>query len=343
MSRFWRKFLCQDKGFGRETKPRILLGAFGKHPGWDDHIDDIGLNTESLLLAKQLLYVEGLGGQIDSGEWDKLGDAERLPGFDHLFVWRRANAFLIGKIWSSRDGKNRTKYPMIVCAQCVGISLALTLRDVLPVIEQVEQLCKATNSADEVRVILSRAQADVDKLLDGVNVEQREISQSSSIVARLIKAMQEEDVLRILYHIRTQMRGYLRGASSTKQLADLRACHLRSSVAGMSAEDKLLAWCQFLYSEIERDAPILLLLPLGADWLDAIVGCPSKEEFYCLRATPKAMAITSDVPYGISDQFRQQAKADVRAICSESDDAEAIATETERSPAKWLRKLGWKV
>ena len=89
MSRFWKKFLREGQGlFARAGKPQIWLGAFGKHPGWDDHIDDIGLETESLLLAKQILYVEGIGGQIDSGEWERLEEAQRLREFKHVFLWK---------------------------------------------------------------------------------------------------------------------------------------------------------------------------------------------------------------------------------------------------------------
>ena len=41
------------------------MGAFGKHPGWDDHILGIGVETETLAQVKQALYVGGIGGQID--------------------------------------------------------------------------------------------------------------------------------------------------------------------------------------------------------------------------------------------------------------------------------------
>jgi hypothetical protein len=109
MSRFWKRFLREgQRFFGRGPKPQIWLGAFGKHPGWDDHIDDIGLETESLLLAKQILYVDGIGGQVNSGEWERLDGARRLAEFKHIFLWKRGDAFLAGRIWSSRDGKNRT-------------------------------------------------------------------------------------------------------------------------------------------------------------------------------------------------------------------------------------------
>jgi hypothetical protein len=95
MSRFWKRFLREgQRFFGRGPKPQIWLGAFGKHPGWDDHIDDIGLETESLLLAKQILYVDGIGGQVNSGEWERLDGARRLAEFKHIFLWKRGDAFL---------------------------------------------------------------------------------------------------------------------------------------------------------------------------------------------------------------------------------------------------------
>ena len=31
---------------------RVYLGAFGKHPGWDDHMDDPGLETPRLAASR---------------------------------------------------------------------------------------------------------------------------------------------------------------------------------------------------------------------------------------------------------------------------------------------------
>ncbi|HXD01138.1 MAG TPA: hypothetical protein VN048_17505, partial [Verrucomicrobiae bacterium] len=115
MSPAFRKFLAEDGGRLAQTQGRFLaLGAFGKHPGWDDHVEDLGMETETLALARKVLYVEGVGGQIDKGAWEKLTPALRLDDFNHTFVWCRSNQFLIGRIWSSVDGKGRTRYPMVV-------------------------------------------------------------------------------------------------------------------------------------------------------------------------------------------------------------------------------------
>ena len=104
------------------VQPMINLAAFGKHPGWDDHIPGIGLETEGLANLKQLLYVTGIGGQIDSGGWEKLEAGKRLEGFDHTFLWQRQGQLLLGRLWSSTDRKGRAKYPMVICVESQGIS-----------------------------------------------------------------------------------------------------------------------------------------------------------------------------------------------------------------------------
>ncbi len=55
--------------------PQLHLAAFGKHPGWNDHTDDLGLDTDALVNAKRLLYVQGISQNIDSGAWDKIDAA----------------------------------------------------------------------------------------------------------------------------------------------------------------------------------------------------------------------------------------------------------------------------
>ncbi len=52
MSDFYMRFLMEDgQRLEPETGRYIALGAFGKHPGWDDHIEDLGLETDSLIVA----------------------------------------------------------------------------------------------------------------------------------------------------------------------------------------------------------------------------------------------------------------------------------------------------
>src|SRR5205807_4621001 len=155
MTDFVKKFVSEDTRRLSPSGRYVGLAAFGKHPGWDDHIEDLGLETDSLNLAKTVLYVNGIGGQIDSGGWEKMDAAQQLPAFNHLFVWQRGGQFLVGRLWSSSDGKGRKRHPMVVCLQFAGVTLGWALKQALPVLADLEQGCLNTTSAEEVRALLN--------------------------------------------------------------------------------------------------------------------------------------------------------------------------------------------
>jgi hypothetical protein len=313
MSRFLKKFLRENEGiFSRKSKPTIYLGAYGKHPGWDDHIDDIGLDTESLLLAKQVLYVDGIGGQIDSGEWDKLRENERLPEFKHIIVWKRGNAFLLGRIWSSRDGKNRTKYPMIVCAHCQNVPFAWALANVLPALEEAERLCKSTSSAEEVREIIKRTLAALRHLLGNVSASPED-GKGTAFIDHLGWADAKEKLFRITYHVCTRLGRCLPG-EARETGSKVSGGQIRLPAASAFASEALTFWVQFLESQFGRAIPVLLALPVEERWLDATTGEPTTREFYSLRATPEVLAIASEVPYNIDDEFRKAHQGTIEAL-----------------------------
>ena len=316
----------------REAKPQVWLGAFGKHPGWDDHIDDIGLETESLLLAKQILYVDGIGGQIDSGEWEKLDESQRLREFKHVFLWKRGEAFLMGRIWSSRDGKNRTKYPLVVCAHCLNLPFNWALINVSQCLEEVERQCKSAQLADEVRRVLGQALdqlrlsvAHIDGQLSGGDLNAR------TFVERLGLDKDHEGLYRIVYCVHTQFVRYLAGAKG-KSGGNLRAGQIRLPAAvGLSAET-LRVWSRFLESQLGRNVPVLLTLPLQESWADATCGEPASNAFYSLRAKPEVLTVASEVAYKIPDEFRKAHSDLVQTIVS------SMGSDSQSGRQAWSKK-----
>ncbi len=324
MTRFWKKFLREGQGlFARGAKPQIWLGAFGKHPGWDDHIDDIGLETDSLLLAKQILYVDGIGGQINSGEWEKLDDVQRLREFKHIFLWKRGEAFLIGRIWSSRDGKNRTKYPLVVCAHCLSLPFNWALTNVSQCLGEIEWQCKSARFADEVRGVLGQA---LDKLRRSVADVDGQLSRGDpdarTFVERLGLGDDHEGLHRIVYCIHTQLACYLNGAKG-KSAGVLGAGQIRLPAADGLAAETLSFWSRFLESQFGRNVPVLLTLPLQESWVDATCGEPASREFYSLRAKSEVLAVASEVAYKIPDEFRKAHNDLVQAMIVSSAGSES--------------------
>ena len=302
------------KSFLREVLPpgtRAHLAAFGKHPGWNDHIDDLGLDTESLALAKQQIYFGGLSGQIDAGAWDKLDPAHRLEGFDHLFIWRRGDNVLLGSIVTSRDGKGRTRYPMILCAQFAKLPLSRVLRELRPHLDAAMNACRATTSADAVRQIVTDARDTLRRAVGAaraVATPEAPTAAAARLIGQSALGPANEGLCRILYQIKNHLAPWAPGRGDPdKDAAAALGVHLRVPRVLGGDEEALAAWSGFLGSQLDRQAPLLLILPRGGAWLDAIVGEPVAADFFGLRANMRAIPCASDVPYELDEAFRLNA------------------------------------
>jgi len=314
-----------DRGGGAEPgKPRLALAAFGKHPGWDDHIEDLGVDTPRLNWVKRVLYTEGVGGNIDAGAWDQLGEDKALPGYSHSFVWRWGAGdgrfeYVVGRMWSSRDGKGRTKYPMVLAANVEGVTLPWVVLKLFPKLEAIEAKCAAEKTALAVRAIIDSARLELAAMLAEAGGSEGPGALLAGLAQRAELKPKDgaADVLgvpaglmRIFYEIDKEM-GAFRTATekkSTSKTVDARARHLRvPRCAGEGAGDAARVWGAVLLTQISEFAPVLVLEPGVVGFVDVIVGEPTAAQMFCVRAGEAALPLTSDVPYTIDDVFAARA------------------------------------
>jgi hypothetical protein len=319
--------LVQGKSPGKET-PAIYLAAFGKHPGWDDHIEDIGIETELLAQVRRMLYTDAISGNIDSGAWEKLADDQRLPGFAHDFVWwmgpigKEPPRVIVGKFWSSRDGKGRSKYPMAVYVQANNIPLTVAAREILPALGALEKSCIEATTAQDVKAAIDRtreqlraqfarsdAPAKVPHPID--IIPQSEIA---SLLDRVPlgekKGEIREGFARAMYAVEREMGSFLPiGGEGRKsktlgvQPVAAKAAHIRLPSLEATPADSALAWISILSRRIADGTPILAVVPRGEGFVDMVVGEPGAAQLYCIRASAKGFPLTTDVPYVIDDAF----------------------------------------
>jgi hypothetical protein len=303
MAGFLNEFLhAEIAGLTRKDPPRAYLAAFGKHPGWNDHIEDIGLDTRTLIDAKRYLYLQGLSGQIDLNAWEKLDTDSRLEGFDHWLLWHRPGECLVGRLWSSSDGKGRTRYPMILLAQIVGAPLLLVLRDVLPLLDTLSRQCREVTTAAEVQRIIT---AGVSTLRTTVSRLDQGGDSSSLINESMNGAMEAEGLARIFHAVVNQLSPYAPGTINVKAENAPKGRHLRLPRLGGGTEASLAGWTAFLMTQLDWSVPILSLLPVSERWIDVIVGEPAAADFFCLKANAKSLPLTQDVPYQITPALEQ--------------------------------------
>jgi len=281
---------------GRTGDSSVHLGVFGKHPGWDDHIDDIGLDTQELIAIKRVLYIDGIARNIDSGSWDKLGPDESIRGFDHMFLWIVGDSHLCGLIWSSSDGKGRSRYPMIVCAHWTA-ARALPVGRAARVLGRLKDACVATTDRTAVLQSVDEARSQLDALA-------REPTRAAGGLRRFADA---PGMIRVVYELGPALEEQFEGVGRQVRVP------LDPTDEGPSADPiaDLERWGAFL-TKAGRGRPLLMIQPRGREWLDAVIGPVSPAHLFCLLAGERAMPLTTQIPFEIGPRDEAKARAVVR-------------------------------
>ncbi len=300
-----------DKGLetiGEAAK--VYVAAFGKHPGWDDHIDDIGVETARLVTFKRMLYMNGIGGNIDAGAWENLDEHQRIPDFHHLFLYVEPGAAIIGKFWSSSDGKGRKRYPMVVCAQCPGTTLPWLLEELPPRLTALEEICRNESSAEAVQTAVARTRrelaAAVAAALDGGTAIPGWFM-STDVAERLCELGDRGyGFKRVLYKIEREMGSHADPAAYTKGDPP-QPQHLRVPLNRSDGGPTLALWVGVMHTVLSPRPPLFLAQHLERDWLDIIVGTPRPQQLFCLRASRQGLPSATDIPYNLDEDFNRHA------------------------------------
>jgi hypothetical protein len=274
MSRFLKLFLRDS------LRGRIHVAGFGKHPAWDDHIDDIGLATETLVQTKQLLYSEGIATQLASGAWDQLEKAGQAVEFDHRFVWSRDEQAVVGAIWASADRKGRTRFPMVICVQA-GFDGLKAIGLLLAPIEELGTLCREGKTQEKIR--------------DSLNQTDRELNGAffPATAGNLFPETSdpgENSILPALITLSAGLRGQRpRTSGDTGKTG---GSHFRLTTIFSQVKENLGFWSGYLAQYHDPGLPYIIIAAKGRRWVDLIVGEPVPGDFFCLRANDYALPAT---------------------------------------------------
>lgn len=298
-------------------RPRVALAAFGKHPGWDDHIEDLGLESEFLTDLKRLLYIDGIGGNIENGAWHALAESGRLLDFGHVFLRRVGADLAAGRIWPSRDGRGRAAYPMIACTHADHLPLSWFTLVALPALEKVEQACRVAPSAEAVAECLADHRAALRHQADAIPTSPPPALGDGHRLADLASSPHLGPagigMVRLLYRVERECAAWLPvGPSSTstrrRNLPAPTGHHLRVPGGGVSDADRLSIWAGALSDVVVPSTPLLLLTPHHRDWVDIVIGPVDAARVFPLRADTAQVPLTTSIPYDVDAEFETRAR-----------------------------------
>lgn len=288
--------------------PSAHVGVFGKHLGWNDHIDDLGLDSEPLVAAKESLYVHGIGGVVDSGKWEAGSADDPLIPFHHVFLWNDLTNTLLGRMWDSSDGKGRTKYPMVVCVHlCARTSPGLP--DVRSYLDDLEADCRKAATSDEVHRIVATARDRAAALLASpapTNIAPSEFAKTLGLTAT------SEEACRIAYAVDSSFAGLKNGAAAEIDLklsrSKVQPQHLRVPSDPAQPLESIVFWQNFMKAFLPESVPQFFLASLDAPWLDIIAGPLTPRHLACIRSGGKTMPIATEIPFYIPTTARENAQ-----------------------------------
>ncbi len=290
------------------VRPGVHVACFGKHPGWDDHMDHLGVDTEHLTEVWQRLYQDGVRANLDRGTWAKdLPDEHRLPGFAHEFLWQAGDTIDIGLMWASKDRKGRADYPMIACVSVVGMGLDWVCREAQPVLEDLRSACIEASGSEGVVTAVAAARDRLQAALaDGAGDADRE--DPGGAIARLARLplfeAEPEQFVRLIYHIEREC-GLDGKRSGSVSLASWPAQHLRVPGLVEDTMDSLRLWISALNTLASGRAIFVCRAP-GRDWIDITMGNPGTDEVFALLATTAAIPVVTSIPYEIDEADRKR-------------------------------------
>lgn len=283
----------------------ITVTAFGKHPAWADHIDNLPNPGPRLPHFKSLLYTNGIDANVrrwvraveadpDTDVHSPVLDSDRddpeggLIRFGHRVRWWNPDALIIGRMIPSSDLKQRKKYPLVIVMQCVGVQEPWLRRYAWPTLERLCEQCPAAASVDEVRGLLNSAMDRQDDDQGQANPDTAD-DNSAAVGAASLQALcdafrKEEstdgdppiEVMRLLYQIQ-------RFTGGTPRAEDWGGTHLRVPALSDNPLSDMV-----LYEHVARHmtadrASVLTVCPVDRPWIDLVLGDPGPSGFECLR------------------------------------------------------------
>lgn len=286
-----------------ETTHGVKLGAFGKHPAFDDHLDDSGLTSAALIDARRILYADAIRANIDSGAWERLEPSQRIEAFDHTFLWslsRKDDILLTGRLLPSRDAKGRDKYPLALVAE---------MRDAHAIGAIPAAIRRLDALADETAAITTRgefaAAMDVARSNAGsIMFLGDAVPPVDELIAGFATAgdMQHECLARCLYAIQREL-----SSVADRQTASGTG-HVRLPVPEFDDAQALTAWLALIHRWLPDLRGVLLIKPRAQPWVDALVPIPLPAQLACIRIGTSLVPLACDVPYSLDPSILQRAR-----------------------------------
>ena len=303
---------------------RVLLGGFGKHPAWNDFIKPhLGHETPLMARAKREFFFGTVRVLVDTKAWEGVPAEKSSTPAQWHWVWQERNEFLLGVMWPSQDGTRQGReFPMVLCAHVRDLDVRWSLEQLLPVLSRAAQRLRELKTPGEVSQCVIEAQEHCDQLAAGPAAETapQYLALASGLREDISLRSPPEALSRTLHVLRTSLADLAIGGKEVARKIAQEFASLRLPCPAARSQELLAAWLALLRTQIDNQAPVLLVHPAGADWCDALVGGivpgseASERSTLRLRQNLTGTPLTTATPYTLDAEFLRQTQETLDSI-----------------------------
>lgn len=127
-----------------------VLALFGKHPAWDDHMDDFGVVTSSLRMCKRFLYIQGMAANAARLQSASEGTERGILPYGHFLLWARDQEMILLRVIESEDGRGRNYFPLVGAVHFSALKADEALSRIIAPLRTFVDACRAFRNRDEV-------------------------------------------------------------------------------------------------------------------------------------------------------------------------------------------------
>ncbi len=153
-----------------DSSPAPVLALFGKHPAWNDDMEDFGLSTASLRTCKRLLYLQGIAANAARQQ----SEAGVVQPYRHFLLWVRGCEALLIRMVESGDGRG----PFLAAVHFDSAEMQRSLRQLLPALRSLVDQCLITQSREALGELHRQARDQISAELQ--HLPQDELANESS-------------------------------------------------------------------------------------------------------------------------------------------------------------------
>lgn len=285
----------------QETNSRLHLALFGKHPCWNDHMEDIGLATPSLLEFKRRLYYEGISGRLDSGAWRDVPSENRIETFDHELLWTGPTGVIFAVIWHSPDAAGRAAYPMVAAAHFLTSRLPAMVGPVFDALHQIAGECR--DAPDRQTVLQAQASGQeyliqASRKLLPMSAQTWDQSCREDFLNHQGFGGDGEGFARLFYALTE----YVNLNPSARNTFCYRVAD------GGAGTESLNLWQTLLRPQLNNQHGLLTIRARNSHWVDAMAGDFASEEFFRLKVNSGEIPLVTDIPYDLPEEIKEQTR-----------------------------------